>query len=294
MKVGYFSLGQARFIGAVVDHRVFNLTAAAWQGDHPFLQDLTTLITSGNFRAELLESLYQHGSSRAELWYPMEEVSFLPLFRPGKIICLGMNYADHAREIGRAKPEEPIYFEKAASSIIAHSQSIVCPAGIGRVDPEAELAIIIGKEARGVDVGAAGSFIAGYTILNDVTARDMQQQDMGKRQPWYRSKSIDTFCPMGPWIVTTDEIQPEDVLRVQLRVNGEVRQDGITSDLVFSVPALIAQISSLITLEAGDVISTGTPSGIAPIHSGDVVEIEIERIGILTNPVISSAPHDSP
>ena len=131
----------------------------------------------------------------------------------------------------------------------------------------------------------AHEYIAGYTIVNDVTARDMQGKDVANRMPWYRSKSIDTFCPVGPWIVTSDEIGPLEPLDIRLKVNGKVRQAGTTADLIFKIPSLIASISSLITLEAGDIVSTGTPAGVAPIYPGDLLEVEVEKIGVLKNPV---------
>ena len=131
----------------------------------------------------------------------------------------------------------------------------------------------------------AHEYIAGYTIVNDVTARDMQGKDVANRMPWYRSKSIDTFCPVGPWIVTSDEIGPLEPLDIRLKVNGKVRQAGTTADLIFKIPSLIASISSLITLEAGDIVSTGTPAGVSPIYPGDLLEVEVEKIGVLKNPV---------
>ena len=287
VKIGYFQCEDRPFIGAVHAGRTLNLTSAFWHGDHPFLQDLTTLLESENFRPSLLRSLFKEAENRDDLWYPLEKVTYLPLYRPGKIICLGLNYTGHADETGWKPPEEPIYFEKAASAVIGHEQPIVYPAGLGRIDPEGELAVIMGKDARHVSAGEAKAYIAGYTILNDVTARDMQGHDMGRKMPWYRSKSLDTFCPVGPWIVTGDEIDPEEPLHIQLRVNGEVRQDGSTGKLIFSIPTLIEEISKIIVLEAGDILSTGTPQGIAPILPGDTVEIEIEKIGILRNPVVA-------
>lgn len=280
MKIGNFSDGQVPFLGAVSGERVINLTASR---PSPFL--LTEVLTTGNFSAKLFESLFERNKERAELWHDLKPLDFLPLFRPGKIICLGLNYAEHAREGGRDVPEEPIFFEKAASAVIAHKEPIIYPDGLGRIDPEPELAVIIGRRATGVTEEEAPEHIAGYTILNDVTARDMQVKDMQNRQPWYRSKSIDTFCPVGPWIVTADEIDPLAPLSIELRVNGEKRVEGTTADLIFKIPALISRISSLITLDAGDIISTGTPAGIAPIHPNDVVEIEIGGIGTLRNPV---------
>ncbi len=285
MKIGYFSYGQSQFLGAVFGERVINLTGVPWSGSHPFLQRLTDLLRTEQFSTQLFQSLFEEGKGRDELWHDIESLTFLPLFRPGKIVCLGLNYVEHAREGGRKAPEEPIYFEKAVTAMIAHGQPVFYPDNLGRIDPEPELAVIIGKRAEKVGEGSAREYIAGYTILNDVTARDVQAKDVQNRQPWYRSKSIDTFCPVGPWIVTADEIDPLTPLHIQLRVNGKVRQEGTTADLIFKIPTLIASISSLITLEAGDIISTGTPAGIAPVHPDDVMEIEIEGIGVLRNPV---------
>jgi 5-oxopent-3-ene-1,2,5-tricarboxylate decarboxylase / 2-hydroxyhepta-2,4-diene-1,7-dioate isomerase len=289
VKIGYFRYDNKSFIGAVSAGQVLDLTGAFWRGDHPFLQDLTTLVRSENFRPRLMDFLFEEAGDRSDLRHRLEDLTFLPLYRPGKIICLGLNYVGHANETGWTPPEEPIYFEKATSAMVAHGQPIVCPPGIGRVDPEGELAVIIGKGARGVAAAEAADYVAGYTILNDVTARDIQGRDHEKKMPWYRSKSVDTFCPVGPWIVTSDEIDPEEPLSIQLRVNGEVRQDSSTGNLIFSIPTLIERISQLIALDAGDIISTGTPEGIAPIHPGDIVEIEVEKIGVLTNPVVAGS-----
>jgi 5-oxopent-3-ene-1,2,5-tricarboxylate decarboxylase / 2-hydroxyhepta-2,4-diene-1,7-dioate isomerase len=285
MKIGYFSKGASWFIGAVHGDMVIDLTAVAWQGEHPFFQRLSDLFHVEGFSAELFLALFEASKHRSEVWHSLEEVTVQPLYRPGKIICMGLNYIEHARETGRKPPNDPVFFEKASSSVIAHGQPIMCPSEIGRIDPEGELAVIIGKQARAVSEKEAVNCIAGYTILNDVTARDMQTMDVQNRLPWYRSKSLDTFCPLGPWIVTCDEIDPFEPLHLQVRVNEEVRQDCNTADLTFHIPSLIARISSMITLDPGDIISTGTPSGIAPIFPGDTVEIEIDKIGILSNPV---------
>ena len=285
MRIGYFSSAGAGFVGAVFRDKVFDLSLAAVLIGKPALSDLTSLFREERFDSRLFQDLYTQRKEDEKCWHAMQSLSFLPLLRPGKIICLGLNYSEHARETNNPLPEEPILFEKAISAIVAHDQPVIYPPGLGRIDPEVELAVIIGKRCRGVKVAEAGTCIAGYTILNDVTARDLQQKDIGKKLPWYRSKSFDTFCPMGPWIVTSDEIGPEESLKIQLRVNGEVRQNSLTKYLIFNIPSLIETISELITLEPGDVISTGTPDGIAPIYPGDIMEAEIEKIGILGNPV---------
>ena len=285
MKIGYFSSNGTSFVGSVFGERVFNLSEAASRIGKPTLSDIISLLREECFEVTFFSKLYNREKNRQECWHRLEDISFLPLLRPGKIICLGLNYVEHAREGNVPIPEEPIYFEKAVTSIIAHDQPVIYPPHLGRIDPEVELAFVIGKCARAVREAEARAFITGYTILNDMTARDLQQKDIGNRHPWFRSKSLDTFCPIGPWVVTADEIDPQEPLRIQLRVNGEVRQNSSTRYLVFNVPTLLCRISELITLEPGDIISTGTPEGIAPIYPGDVMEAEIEKIGILRNPV---------
>ena len=285
MKVGYFSDDGRDFVGAIFDTKVFNLSLAASKAGGSVLTDLTALFREERFNVKFFAGLYEQAKGEQQFWHSFEGLTFLPLFRPGKIICLGLNYVEHAREGNVPVPGEPIYFEKAVSAVIAHNQPVMYPPHLGRIDPEVEVAVVIGKRSRAVQETEAGACIAGYTILNDVTARDLQQKDIGNHHPWYRSKSFDTFCPIGPWIVTADEIDPREALSIRLRVNGEVRQNSSTRHLVFKIPALISRISELITLEPGDIISTGTPEGIAPVYPGDVMEGEVEKIGILRNPV---------
>jgi 2-keto-4-pentenoate hydratase/2-oxohepta-3-ene-1,7-dioic acid hydratase in catechol pathway len=290
MNIGHFVDGDRTFIGAVFGDQVFDLSGVAEQIEKEALPDLGTLLADGRFVSKLFHELFMIGQYREEFWHPLGLLSFAPLYKPGKIICLGLNYAEHALETSKQVPEEPIYFMKASSAVIAHEHPIVYPAGLGRIDPEGEMAVIIGKRASAVPEEDAASYVGGYTILNDVTARDLQAKDVANKHPWFRSKSLDTFCPMGPWIVTANEISPLDPLKIRLTVNGEVRQDSSTEYLIFKVPTLIARISALITLEPGDVISTGTPEGIAPIYPGDLVEIEVEKIGVLRNRVESKQP----
>ena len=285
MKIGVFSDRDRTFIGGVFSEQVFDLSATSLQLEKEALPDLGTIFRQERFGSKLFHDLFMLGQYRQEFWIPLSFLSFVPLYRPNKIICLGFNYAEHAREFSRDIFKEPIYFVKANSAIIAHEQPIIYPDGLGRIDPEAELAVIIGRRAKEVTEKEAPEYIGGYTILNDVTARDMQAKDMENKHPWFRSKSLDTFCPIGPWIVTANEILPDEPLKLRLSVNGEVRQDSSTKYLVSKIPALISTISALMTLEPGDIISTGTPEGIAPIFPGDVVEIEVEKIGILRNRV---------
>lgn len=209
-----------------------------------------------------------------------------PVARPGQILCLARNYAAHAAETSGAPPTEPIYFAKSPRAVIGQEEPVIYPAGAERIDPEVELAVVIGRRCRKVRREEALEYVAGYTILNDITDRHQQQLDIQAKQPWYRSKSYDTFCPMGPVLVLTDEIPDPQALELTLRVNGEVRQHASTSEMLFPVAQIIEAISQHITLEPGDVIATGTPQGIAPIRPGDVVECDIPGIGKLRNPVV--------
>jgi 5-oxopent-3-ene-1,2,5-tricarboxylate decarboxylase / 2-hydroxyhepta-2,4-diene-1,7-dioate isomerase len=208
-----------------------------------------------------------------------------PILRPPKIIALGLNYALHAKEGNAAVPTEPIIFMKAGSSVIGPDETILLPTDLGRMDHEVELAVIIGRRSSGTKKKEAMNVVAGFTILNDVTARELQSKDLEQKHPWFRSKSYDTFTPLGPWIVTPDEIGSPIRVNLECRVNGKVRQKANTSSMVFDVPTQIEFISKYITLEPGDVLSTGTPHGIAQIKDGDLVLCRIEGIGELKNPV---------
>lgn len=198
--------------------------------------------------------------------------------RPTKIVCVGRNYAEHAKELGNEAPSEPILFLKPPSALLPHEGTIVRPAISNRVDHEGELAIIIGREAKNVRQADWREYVLGFTCANDVTARDIQKKDV----QFTRGKGFDTFCPLGPTVVSDLDVSD---LRVTARVNGEVRQDGRTSQMMFPPPFLIEFISSIMTLMPGDVILTGTPSGVGPLAAGDVVEVEIEGIGVLRNHV---------
>jgi 2-keto-4-pentenoate hydratase/2-oxohepta-3-ene-1,7-dioic acid hydratase in catechol pathway len=211
----------------------------------------------------------------------------LPIPRPSKIFGLGQNYKAHAKELGHPVSDEPVFFSKASSALIRHEAEIIIPAWLNeRVDHEAELALVIGKEAKNVTQDEAISYLAGYTILNDVTARAMQKEDMEHSRPWFRSKSIDTFCPMGPYLVPADEIPDPDKLEIELTVNGKTRQKAKTSDMIFKVPEIVSYISKFMTLNPGDIIATGTPAGVSPIQDGDVIEITITGLGTLRNRVV--------
>ena len=210
-----------------------------------------------------------------------------PIARPPAIYALGRNYPAHARESGKVPPKEPIIFGKSPTAVIGPEEPVVYKSWLTRVDPEAEFAVILRKGGTNVPEDAAMDLVAGYTCLNDVTARDMQFGDLAAAHPWLRSKGMDTFCPMGPWIVLPDEIAEPIELDVEMRVNGEVRQKDNTRSMTFNVRQLIAFISRHITLYPGDVITTGTPEGMKPVVPGDVMEVEVERIGVLRNRVVA-------
>ncbi|MEO6951572.1 MAG: fumarylacetoacetate hydrolase family protein [Polyangia bacterium] len=205
---------------------------------------------------------------------------------PSKIVAVGSNYRAHILEMGRPIPAEPVLFLKPPSSIVGSGDAIVRPEGYERTDFEGELGVVVGQRCRHVAAADALSYVFGYTIVNDVTVRDLQKRDV----QFTRAKGFDTFCPVGPCVVLangSDGVIDPGKLHLQTRVNGEVKQDSSTSDLLFDVPTLIAFISGVMTLEPGDVISTGTPSGVGPIGPGDRVEIEISGIGVLVNRVVA-------
>lgn len=215
---------------------------------------------------------------RQEAALPVEEVRLLAPIWPSKIICVGRNYVEHAKEHNAEVPKIPLIFMKPPSAIINPGDTILLPPQSAQVEHEAELVAVIGKRGRAIPADEAASYILGYTIGNDVTARDLQRSD----GQWTRAKGFDTFCPFGPWIDT--EFDPSDAV-ISCRVNGQIRQMASTHDMVFSVPTLVAFISSVMTLEPGDLIFTGTPAGVGPLKAGDIVEVEIENLGKLSNPV---------
>ena len=197
--------------------------------------------------------------------------------QPSKIVCIGRNYADHAKELGNEVPKEPLIFLKPPSALLPPGGTIVLPPVSKQVEFEGEIGVVIGKRARQVAENDAESFIAGFTCVNDVTCRDLQKTD----GQWTRAKGFDTFCPVGPSVVALDW----RTLSIVTRVNGAERQRGMSSDMIFSIPRLVAHVSAIMTLEPGDLIATGTPAGVGKLAPGDVVEVEIPGIGILSNHV---------
>lgn len=220
-------------------------------------------------------------------WEPTEtvlawdEARLLSPVIPTKIVCVGKNYADHAEEMDSPVPEEPILFLKPPTAVIGPLQPIRLPAASSNVHHEAELAVVIGKVAKNVPIEDVGRYILGYTAANDVTARDLQRRD----GQWTRGKGFDTFCPLGPAIDT--DVEPLEGLQLTCRVNGELRQSGSTADLIFGIAELVSYIAEVMTLLPGDVVLTGTPAGVGSIVDGDRVEVEVEGIGVLVNPVVA-------
>ena len=221
---------------------------------------------------------------------PKSDVRLLaPVPRPGKLICIGLNYKDHAEESGMDIPERPLAFSKFASCVVGPEDEVVLPPGATEVDYEAELAFVVGRRAHRVSADKALDHVLGYACLNDVSARDFQFAD----GQWQRGKSCDTFAPLGPFIATTDEIPAPETLRISLRLNGETLQDSNTDQLIFGIAALVSELSHFTTLEPGDVVCTGTPPGVGfarkpPVYlkGGDTMEVDIAGLGVLKNPVV--------
>ena len=221
---------------------------------------------------------------------PVDELELLAPVAPPKVVCVGVNYVAHGSEAGMAPPDAPLLFAKFPTSVVGPGAAIVVPPGSTQVDYEAELGVVIGRRTSGVSTAAALASVWGYTCVNDVSARDMQFAD----GQWVRGKSQDTFCPIGPAVVTADEIEDPQSLEVSCLVNGELRQRASTADMIFGVAELISYISRGITLEPGDVIATGTPAGVGMsmdppryLADGDVVEVRVSGVGALRNPVVA-------
>lgn len=239
----------------------------------------------------LQRSALEDRDLRDEFAAPIEEVKLLPpVERPAKIICLGLNYLDHAEESGHEAPDEPVIFAKLTSSVIGFGDAIVLPSVSEKVDYEVELAVVVGREGKDIPAARGMEYIAGYTVLNDISARDYQLEKAGGQ--WLLGKSFDTFCPIGPWIVTPDEIDDPHNLELSCSVNGEVLQSSDTSRMLFRICQIIEYISQVFTLEPGDVIATGTPAGVGMgktppryLQHGDEVACTIQDIGTLRNPV---------
>ncbi len=240
---------------------------------------------------QILDTYSESELEERPLLYNFDSIRLLaPIERPGKIVALGLNYRDHIEETGREVPKFPVMFAKFPSAVIGPDEPIIIPKVSKKIDWEIELGVVIGRSCKEVSEEKALDYVAGYTVLNDVTARDIQKHDGGQ---WVRGKSIDTFCPIGPCIVTADELGDGSGLKMQTKVNGIVKQDSNTSNLLFDVPQIVSYLSQSFTLEPGDIIATGTPSGVGfardppeYLKPKDIVEMSIEDIGTLRNPVV--------
>ena len=282
MKLITFSYNNLIQIGAVSGECVVVAT-----GNIAGAESMPAFLAEGVAGLQALQALINCGEQRI----PLGEVSLLaPILRPGKFLGIGLNYADHIDETGREKPEYPTFFTKHSSCVIGPGAAIHCPTVSDKVDYEGELAFVIGSRCRNVPLAKAHEVIAAYTICNDVTVRDWQQ-----RSPtWVLGKSFDTHGPLGPWLVTADEIADPHNLSLQTWVDGELRQNANTGGMIFNCYEMVAYLSQVMTLEPGDVITTGTPSGVGVkmkprgyLKPGQTVRIEIAGIGALSNPVIN-------
>lgn len=213
--------------------------------------------------------------------YDLDEVTILPPVEPTKIICIGLNYADHAEETDSNVPERPLLFLKAPNTLAGHNDTITLPQDKDRIDYEAELGVVIGQQCRNVSADRAEGVIEGYTCVNDLSNRDDQREE----QNWVRGKSFDNSAPIGPVVVSPDQV-PTDA-SIELRQNGGIKQASSIDNLIFPIPEIIEEITKMITLEPGDVIATGTPSGVSPIDDGDTIELELEGVGTLRNEFVA-------
>jgi 2-keto-4-pentenoate hydratase/2-oxohepta-3-ene-1,7-dioic acid hydratase in catechol pathway len=283
MKIAAFSTQSHQHIGIVRDDYVFSLTLL---GGDQFPPCMKTFIERSDELLPLAESLViQRENDDAR--FAVSDVKILPpIPSPEKIICVGLNYIDHCKETGMEPPDSPVVFSKYANAIVGHNDAIEIPINSNEVDYEAELAVVIGKETKRVTEAEANDYVFGYTIMNDISARDLQFAD----GQWSRGKTADTFAPTGPVILTGDEAGDPHNLAISLELNGETMQDSSTNNLIFTVPQIISFLSQSMTLKPGDLIATGTPPGVGMgrnpkvwLKNGDRVSITIDKIGTLSN-----------
>jgi acylpyruvate hydrolase len=262
--------------------------------------DMIELLNTGEVGLEATRKLFEFIKKQYEREpekldgsvYAIEMVKLkAPILNPRKIICLGLNYSDHAEEGGLKPPDRPILFSKPPTAIIGHEEPVIYPKISNKIDYEVELAVIIGRKGKEIPEKKAYDYVAGYAVFNDVSARDIQFSD----GQWFRGKSFDTFAPIGPCLTLKEQVTNPQNLKMQMKVNGEIRQDSSTKNMFFKIPYIISFISDVITLEPGDIIATGTPSGVGIyakpeprlLKVGDVMEASIEKLGVLRNPVKS-------
>ncbi|MGE7760039.1 fumarylacetoacetate hydrolase family protein [Peribacillus sp. NPDC097895] len=286
MKIAIFSVQSDSHIGIVQDEQIISLTAL---DPDEFPACLKTFIDRSSELRTRAEKLIEKRVNDDAI-FKLSEVKILPpIAQPEKIICVGLNYMDHCKETGMEPPDSPVIFSKYANAIVGHNDAIEIPINSTEVDFEAELAIVIGREAKHVSEEEANDYVFGYTIMNDISARDLQFQD----GQWSRGKTADTFAPFGPAVVTKDEVDDPHNLAISLELNGEMMQESNTGNLIFTVPKIISFLSQSMTLKPGDLIATGTPPGVGMgrnpkvwLKNGDKMNVRIERIGMLSNHVI--------
>jgi 2-keto-4-pentenoate hydratase/2-oxohepta-3-ene-1,7-dioic acid hydratase in catechol pathway len=291
MRLITFQRGSDSRIGALVSSEGSEVVHDLNQLDPAIPADMIAFLEGGAAMLERARAAV--AAAPLERGLPLSDVRLLaPVPRPGKIICIGQNYLEHAKESAASAPPFPIVFAKYSNTVIAHGESIVIPRCVEKPDYEGELGVVIGKRGRYISKEAALEHVAGYVPVNDVSARDWQN----RTSQWMMGKTPDTFCPIGPALVTSDEIPDPQRLTVRTVVSGEVLQEGYTGNMIFTVAHLIADMSQVMTLEPGDVIATGTPSGVGfarvpPrwLRPGDVVRVEIDGVGALENPVVAEA-----
>lgn len=295
MRLATYQTGRDTALGVIVDDRLVDLRALARRRKTSVPDNMIELIEAvpTTTLVRLLREAATWGRA-GRTSVPLSRVKLLaPIPRPRKnIFCVGRNYAEHARETGAAPPEVPVYFTKPPTTVIGPLAPILYHRATQQLDYEVELAVVIGKRGRDIPAAKALDYVFGYTIMNDVTARDLQR----RHGQWFKGKALDTFAPLGPWIVHRAALPDPQQLRLSMRVNGEIRQNSHTSKMLFPVAQLIATLSEGLTLEPGDILATGTPEGIGMgftpprfLHVGDTVEAEVEGIGTLRN-VIAAPP----
>lgn len=256
--------------------------------DNRSIRTIQDLLDHGLFNEEFYKHMVDFVSEQEdpEAYLIAKEPRFMLPLRPGKIVAIGRNYKAHVEELNNEMPKEPLLFAKLPTACIGPGKPIIVKEWYGRVDHEGELAVVIGKRAKDVKAEDAREYIAGYTLINDVTAREMQMEDKSQGNPWFRSKNLDTFCPIGPVVVLRDTLPWPVKVDIKVTVNGEIRQHSNTEKWIFDLDTIIAYVTRFMTLEPGDLIATGTPEGVAPLNPGDEVEVSVPEIGVLRNPII--------
>lgn len=283
MKLAAFTIQSEQHIGVILGANAISLTLL---GGDEFPPCLKTFIEKGGELLSLAEKLIEKNDNRNAIFSVSDVKIIPPISFPEKIICVGLNYIDHCRETGMEPPASPVIFSKYANAIVGHNDAVEIPINSNEVDFEAELAVVIGKEAKRISEEEANDYVFGYTIINDISARDLQFQD----GQWSRGKTADTFAPTGPVIVTKEEVGDPHNLAISLELNGQIMQDSNTGNLIFSIPKIISFLSQSMTLKPGDIIATGTPPGVGMgrdpkvwLKDGDKMSITIENIGTLSN-----------